>query len=214
MQQEQTSERPPGRREASKRERRQRIVEAAREIFRAKGFDAATTREIAARANVASGTLFLYARDKRDLLLMIVNDDLERLTAHAFGRISPDAPLLEQLLAVFAPRYVYWAADPKLSSDALRVTISADGGEGLGEPARFHARRHAIADEIAALIAEQQRAGRVRPNVDPKIAAWVIMSIYLAAVRLWLAEPAPNVESGIARLRALLAVALDGITTG
>jgi AcrR family transcriptional regulator len=204
-------ERPLGRRETSKRERRARIVEAARAIFRAKGFEAATTREIAARAEIAAGTLFLYARDKHELLLMIVNDDLERLTTHAFGRIASDAPLLDQLIAIFAPRYAYWAADPQLSSEALHLTISADGGEGIGETARFHARRNRIADELAALIAEKQRAGRVGADVDPPTAAWVIMSIYLAAVRLWLADRRPRVEDGVSRLRELLRLALRGI---
>jgi AcrR family transcriptional regulator len=204
-------ERPLGRRETSKRERRARIVEAARAIFRAKGFEAATTREIAARANVAAGTLFLYARDKRELLLMIVNDELERVTTSAFDRLAADAPLLEQLIAVFAPRYAFWGSDPRLSSEALHVTLSARSDDGIDETSRFHARRGRIVADLAELIGTKQRAGIVPADVDPHVAARLIMLLYLAEIRLWLAEPKPDVATGIARLRELLRVALRGI---
>jgi len=56
-----------GVRERNKAERRRRIKEAALAAFTEKGYDRATTREIAKLAGVAQGTLFLYARDKRDL---------------------------------------------------------------------------------------------------------------------------------------------------
>ena len=48
-------------------------------MFCRRGYLDATTRDIAARARVANGTLFRYARDKRELLLMVINDDLDAL---------------------------------------------------------------------------------------------------------------------------------------
>ena len=57
-----------------------RIKDAARELFIAKGFDDTTTREIAQRASVGIGTLFIYADNKRDLLFLVAND--ESLTGH------------------------------------------------------------------------------------------------------------------------------------
>ena len=65
-----------GLRERQKTERRRRIEAAARAVFREKGYEAATTREIAARAEVSIGTLFAYAADKRDLLAMVYRDEL------------------------------------------------------------------------------------------------------------------------------------------
>ena len=58
-------------RERNRRDKLQRITAAARALFVEKGFDETTTREIARRADVALGTLFLYATDKRDLLFLI-----------------------------------------------------------------------------------------------------------------------------------------------
>jgi AcrR family transcriptional regulator len=48
-------------RERGKAERRRRIAEAVRGVFRSNGYEAAMIREIAARAGIASGTLLLYA---------------------------------------------------------------------------------------------------------------------------------------------------------
>lgn len=54
------------------RQRRQEIVEAAVRVFSRKGFDRATTREIAMEADIAEGTIYKYFDTKRDLLMSIV----------------------------------------------------------------------------------------------------------------------------------------------
>ena len=63
-----------GLRERNKLEKIQRIKAAATKLFSEKGFDEATTRDIAKRAHVGKGTLFLYAKDKRDLVLLLYKD--------------------------------------------------------------------------------------------------------------------------------------------
>lgn len=63
-----------GRRERNKRDKRERIVRAAGELFDARGFAAVTTQEISERADVAAGTLFRYASTKGELLLMVQNE--------------------------------------------------------------------------------------------------------------------------------------------
>jgi AcrR family transcriptional regulator len=201
----------PGLRERGKAERRRRIAEAVREVFRSKGYEAATIREIAARAGVASGTIFLYARDKRELLLMMLNEDLERLTEASFRAIPADASLLDQTIALFAPRYEYWATDPKLATQALYATISARADEGATEAARFHRRRRNILAKLTELVEAKQRAGSVSADLDARTSAWLFVSIYLAAIRLWLADPEPQVRSGVETLRALLQRAISGL---
>src|SRR6266851_5521953 len=108
-----------GLRARGKQDKLRRIKQAARQVFRDKGFDAATTREIAARAEVAYGTLFLYARDKRDLLMMLVNDDLDALSEPAFAAALRKGPLIEQLCAFFRPRFEYWAGQPEFARYAV-----------------------------------------------------------------------------------------------
>src|SRR6187399_18349 len=86
----------PTLRELNKADKRQRIQEAARRLFGTQGFDANSIRQIADRARVGLATLFLYAGDKRDLLFLAGNDDLEALTKIAFAKVDPTKSLLDQ----------------------------------------------------------------------------------------------------------------------
>lgn len=65
------------RRERNKNEKLARITEAARHLFATSSVNDVTTADVAERADVAAGTLFLYAKTKGDLLLMAQNADYE-----------------------------------------------------------------------------------------------------------------------------------------
>jgi AcrR family transcriptional regulator len=204
---------PLGLRERGKLEKRQRIREAARAVFREKGFERATTREIAERAGVANATLFAYARDKRDLMMLVVNDDLDAITDAALTPFTGDRPLLDQLIEVFRPRYEYWAADPDFSRHAVQQTFaSLTEGESAGpETVRFHARRPKIVAQLTDLVREKQRLGRVGRNVDAESVGWLFMAIYQAEQRQWLIAEKPDVAAGLERLRALFRIVIRGI---
>jgi AcrR family transcriptional regulator len=201
-----------GLRERQKAERRLRIEAAARAVFHEKGYDAATTREIAERAEVSIGTLFAYAADKRELLTMVYRDELHALTETTFASVPAGAPVLDQLLHVLEPRYVYWSADPALARHAVRETFAAiypAGGtapEGAAAPPE-----HVLRVQLTALIAANQRAGRIRGEDDAELIARVVLDIYLSENRAWLAGPAPVLTTGIAGLRDALTLALRGV---
>lgn len=202
-----------GLRERGKLEKRRRIKAAARATFIEKGYDAATTREIAVRADVAIGTLFVYAKDKRDLLLMIVNDDLEALTERALGSIEASAPLLDQVTQFFRTRYEFWASEPRLARPAVHETFSflPDGAEGDGESARFYARRARTVAALTRMIADKQTQGEISSDDAPELIASLLMTIYVTEVRRWLAATVPELDAGVARLRDVLRLAMKGI---
>ena len=62
-----------GRRETNKSQKLERITNAARELFGKIGFAEVTTQSIAQAAGVATGTVFLYAKTKNELLLLAQN---------------------------------------------------------------------------------------------------------------------------------------------
>jgi AcrR family transcriptional regulator len=201
-----------GLRERQKLERRRRIEAAARAVFREKGYDAATTREIAARAEVSIGTLFAYAADKRDLLTMVYRDELQELTETTFAGVPADAPVLDQLIHVLAPRYAYWNADPALARHAVRETFAATYPPRDAAPAAAAAAPpQLLRTRLAELAGANQRAGRLAPGDDPELIARMVLDIYLSENRAWLAEPQPELARGIARLRATLALALRAL---
>ena len=80
-----------GRREREKRERRQAILEAAAAVFLEKGPSAASMDEIADRAELSKGTLYLYFSSKEDLFVAVSADALDYL-ASLFRRAVEKAP--------------------------------------------------------------------------------------------------------------------------
>lgn len=92
-----------GRRERNKQAKLARIMHAATELFAEFGVDEVTTQQIADRADIGTGTLFLYAKTKGELLLMVQNAEyakaLER--GRAATATVPDA--LDAVLAIVQP---------------------------------------------------------------------------------------------------------------
>ena len=95
--------RPLGRRERNKLDKLERITAAAGELFADRGVDDVTTQEIADRADIGAGTLFLYAKTKAELLLLVQNSAyaaaLERGRADAASAPS----VFDGVLAVVRP---------------------------------------------------------------------------------------------------------------
>jgi AcrR family transcriptional regulator len=92
-----------GRRERNKQAKLERIMTAASELFAEHGVDEVTTQQIADKADIGTGTLFLYAKTKGELLLLVQNAQyaaaLERGRAAA-GTI-PD--VLDAVLSIVQP---------------------------------------------------------------------------------------------------------------
>ncbi|MCK4472718.1 MAG: helix-turn-helix transcriptional regulator, partial [Anaerolineae bacterium] len=60
-------------REEFRERRRDIILEAAAAVFAERGYQRATMKEVAAHAGIAPGTIYLYFKNKRDLLLAIAD---------------------------------------------------------------------------------------------------------------------------------------------
>ncbi|MDQ0672628.1 AcrR family transcriptional regulator [Pseudarthrobacter siccitolerans] len=94
---------PLGRRERNKQQKLDRITAAASELFAEHGVEDVTTQQIADKADIGTGTLFLYAKTKGELLLLVQNahyaEALERGRADA--ETTPDA--LDAVMALVRP---------------------------------------------------------------------------------------------------------------
>src|SRR4051812_47827562 len=82
-------------------ETRRRIVDAARELFRTRGFDATSTDAIADRAGVAKGTVFLHAATKERLLLLAFEAEWVETATRALSGVDPRQPLAPALHGIF-----------------------------------------------------------------------------------------------------------------
>ncbi|QCR20258.1 TetR/AcrR family transcriptional regulator [Agrococcus sp. SGAir0287] len=91
---------PTGRRERNKQEKLERITRAARELFDARGVDGVTTQEVADRADVGTGTLFLYAPTKGDLLLLAQNAAYAEALERGIARADVATEALDGVMAI------------------------------------------------------------------------------------------------------------------
>lgn len=73
--------------------RRSQILDAAVKVFASKGFHQATIREIAKKAKIADGTIYLYFKNKGDLVLAILNriNESELRALHLGQGLDPSA---------------------------------------------------------------------------------------------------------------------------
>ncbi|WP_461163008.1 TetR/AcrR family transcriptional regulator [Arthrobacter sp. R4-81] len=92
-----------GRRERNKQHKLDRITAAALELFSEYGVDEVTTQQIADKADIGTGTLFLYAKTKAELLLLVQNSTYADalVTGRAAAEGIPD--VLEAVMAIVRP---------------------------------------------------------------------------------------------------------------
>ena len=94
---------PVGRRERNKQQKLDRITAAASELFAEHGIEDVTTQQIADKADIGTGTLFLYAKSKGELLLLVQNahyaEALQR--GRADGETIPN--VLDAVMAIVQP---------------------------------------------------------------------------------------------------------------
>jgi AcrR family transcriptional regulator len=199
---------PLGLREQQKLATRERIRAAAADLFARRGYGAATMREIAGRAHVGLGTLFNYAQDKRDLVFLIFNEELNAVTDVALAAPRPGQPLVDQLLAVFRVHYRWLGEKPALARILLQELTFYSSGK---QAATFLGIRKRLIDGLEALVRAAQRTRRIRSREDPAVIARHIFFVYSASLRWWIAAPRPNPGKGIADLRRLLRLQVDGL---
>jgi AcrR family transcriptional regulator len=92
-----------GRRERNKQQKLERITAAASELFAARGIDDVTTQQIAERADVGTGTLFLYAKTKGELLLLVQNAHYAVALESGIAAAAQIGDTLDAIMALLRP---------------------------------------------------------------------------------------------------------------
>jgi AcrR family transcriptional regulator len=198
-----------GLREQNKLEKRQRIRAAAADLFKRRGYTAATMRQIAQKARVGIGTLFDYVEDKRDLVFLIFNDELAALIDAAMREPQPGGTLAEQVLAVFALHYRYFAGNPVLSRILLQeLTFYSTGKQAEA----FLQNRQRLIDGVEQLVQTAQRERRILSKEPAALIARHFFFVYSAAVRAWIVSVRPDPEVGLADLKRLLDLQIKGLS--
>jgi len=177
---------PPGavgRRERNKLEKRARIVAAARHLFATQGFAETTTLQIAEAADIGTGTLFLYARSKEDLLVLVFRDEMMEVALDSFRMLPADGTIADKAIAVFSRMIDYHARDLDLTRLLMReIIIPADAER----QSAMDALTAVIFDGFAQLVDQERQAGRIASRFEPVLVGRTIFAIYYFGLLRWL----------------------------
>lgn len=190
-----------GRREENKLEKRARLREAAEKLFRKRGYERTTTREIADEAEIAAGTLFLYASDKQDLLFLVMHEHIRVAVEDAFETLPKRAKLLPALRHVFTKLYAMYEKRGPLARPFVASLPGATGPNAL----EVNALTFDFLQRVATLVEAAQKRGEVRDDVEPLAIATVSFELYFTTLIRWLSglatiEQLPDVVMGSLQL--------------
>ena len=165
-----------------KAERPAEIVAAALSVFAERGFAAAKLDEIAARAGVSKGALYLYFETKEDLFRAVVEQAIAPNMQAIRARIASHPGPLSELLDIV----------PELIANVLeRLPVGGVVKMVIGEARNFPELARVWHDELVSqalgamsdAIAAAQARGEVKPG-DPRLYAVEFIAPLLLAV-IW-----------------------------
>lgn len=188
-------------RERNKADKLWRIKQAARTLFSEKGYEATTIKDIADVARVSVGTIFLYARDKGDLVCLMAADRLKEEFARAFRQCGTGKPLLDQLVSVCSHMFKDSVSNVALSRILITQMVSNRSKHQIDEW---------IEDRFRLLLAAAVERGEIKCD-DLAFVAHTINLSYLAVMRHWIMSERPRPAQGAAKVRGILRLMLTGL---
>jgi AcrR family transcriptional regulator len=167
---------PVGRRERNKQLKLERIVAAATELFAERGVDDVTTQEIADKADIGAGTLFLYAKTKGELLLLVQNSTYAEALVRGKQAAEANIDPLDAVMAIVRPVVECNRKQVDNGRTYLREMV-------FGDPAEPHHRAalglsQQTEEAIAAIL---QRDGR-RTAQDAAARARIVSAIMFVSM--------------------------------
>jgi TetR/AcrR family transcriptional repressor of uid operon len=161
---------------------RDRLLQAAAEVFAERGYEGAAVSDIARRAGFTTGAIYSRFRDKAELLLEVVRGALESEQSAAVSAAS--AGIYEEL----GDRFATFAA-PLLDESGQRdrnlvfeAHAAARRNPQVGAMLSDFQRQQFSA--LTQLVKDAQDHGEVANGVDPAVVAALFMSIPLGLVLL------------------------------
>ncbi|UZX03225.1 TetR/AcrR family transcriptional regulator [Arthrobacter sp. CDRTa11] len=162
---------PLGRRERSKQDKKERIRAAAGELFALHDVGTVTTQQIADRADIAIGTLYLYAATKAELLIMVQNQKFATAIDDGLSAAAAVKGRLDAVLALLHPVVICVLEHVENGRFYLNELVSGDPTEPYRREGLTLAAR--LEDGLRALLG---RDGRIRAG-DARMLARVITAV-------------------------------------
>jgi AcrR family transcriptional regulator len=177
---------PVGRRERNKQAKLERITSAASELFAKHGVDDVTTQQIADKADIGTGTLFLYAKTKGELLLLVQNTQYAASLAKGRAAAETIPDVLDAVLSIVQPIVHCNRAQIENGRTYLREMV-------FGDPAEpHHGEALTIAGQteeaIAAVLRRDDRLGEGEAATLARVVSSVMFLSMAASLNVALSD--------------------------
>jgi TetR/AcrR family fatty acid metabolism transcriptional regulator len=144
-------------------DKRRAILDAAIRVFARQGYHSTRVADIADEAGVAYGLVYHYFRSKEAVMTELFTERWSLLLAASEDLYARDVPVREKLDGIAGFIFDSYRHDPELMKVIIiEVTRAANsfGATHLPEIRRAY-------DIVAKIVADGQREGLYRPEVDP-----------------------------------------------
>ena len=163
-------------------EKRRRILEAAIRTFGRRGFHEARIADIAADAKVAEGTVYLYFRNKEDLLGVVFDESMDDVLEKGRAVARTDAPAAERLTALLDLHFQFIGSDRDLASVfQIELRRSARLVERFSR-SKLVEHFRLLGDVLKSGIAR----GEFRKDLDPRLAVRILFGAADEILSEWL----------------------------
>jgi len=179
-----------------KTETRRRILEESAQLFRSRGFDATTTRDIATVAEIATGTLFNYFDTKEAVAIALAEESLTKARAN-FARDTKEGIFEEQLFSLIAAELRQLKPLRSCLGPLLETALSPLAVTASSDVTTFRGAHL----EIVADIARRQQRGELSA-----VALQLYWTLYTGVLAFWAQDKSPKQEDTLALLDQSLAM--------
>jgi AcrR family transcriptional regulator len=169
---------------------RRKIYEAAMELFREKGFEPTTMRDIAAKAGVALGGAYYYFSSKDAIVLEFYREMQESSNQPVLDALAGQKKLKERLRCVLDQRLALLEPNRKFCAALFRhAPDSADPLSPFSDESRVI--RDGAIEHIR--IAIEGSDAKVPPDLKPRL-PYLLWLYQMALIMFWLYDRSPGQE--------------------
>jgi AcrR family transcriptional regulator len=195
------------RRAMAKQQTREKVLQAAREMFIERGYEGATIRDIARAAGMSTGAVFASFTDKPELFDAILSEDFAALVDPMRDAAATAPTAREALVAMFSAAYRAHTAQLPLIQAALAASWTRT-------PEAEQLRRESLRPLRALVMEVLERGverGELTRRFDLRLVSDVLWDLYLAGYRPAAFEGL-SVEIQTDRLADRIDLVLAGVT--
>lgn len=157
------------------------IIEAAVEVIAENGFHSSQVSKIAKKANVADGTIYLYFKNKEDILISVFREKMGTFIEKTTETIQQNQTASEKLLTFIRMHYEQLSENPYLAIvTQLELRQS--------KPELRYEINHVLKsylDVIDAIIEQGIEHGEIRTDINPQIVRQMIFGTLDETVTTW-----------------------------